>query len=75
MPPTENQLKMEADIKQMFDELANKRDTKTKARIYSHEYCLAQVAAQFYKKPKTIEKIVNGWGRYNRTEPTTKTTI
>jgi hypothetical protein len=66
MPPTENQLKMEADIKQMFDELANKRDPKTKTRIYSHEYCLAQVADKFYKKPKTVEKIVNGWGRYNR---------
>lgn len=65
-----NQIAKETAIKEAYEALAQKRDPKTRARIYTHEYCLAKVAAEYFMQPKTIEKIVNGWGRYNRPEPT-----
>lgn len=67
---TANQLAKEKAIKDAFDKLSDKRDPKTKARVYTMEYCLATVAAEFFMQPKTVEKIVNGWGNYKRPEAT-----
>jgi hypothetical protein len=56
----------EEAVKNAYEELAGKRDPKTKVRIYSHEYCIAKVAEQFFYQPGTVENIVNGWGNYKR---------
>lgn len=64
-----NQIAKEQAIKAAYDALADKRDPKTKARIYTHEYCLAKVAADYFMQPATVNKIVNGWGNYKRAEP------
>ncbi len=65
-PRSARQIEKEAAIRKAYDALRDERDKTTKARIYSHEYCLAKVAERFYYSTRTVECIINGWGNYKR---------
>lgn len=60
----ENWTRRNADVRKRYDDLISKRDTNTKVRVHTHEYCLAQVAYEFYLMPNTVQHIINGHGKY-----------
>lgn len=51
-------LKREA-MKNDYWKLYNKK--KNGVRLYSAEYCIAEVATKYFLSASTVEKIVNNW--------------
>jgi hypothetical protein len=58
------------DIRTYFDLLKDKKEVfnvkndQVSVRIHSYKYCLYKTADKFYLSWKTVEQIINRWGKY-----------
>lgn len=58
-------LQKHQDMVDYFNSLHDKKEQigSERIRVHSYKYCLHKTASRFYVSWKTVENIINGWGR------------